>query len=257
MRLGRDEVTDEDQGLAWLDGVARAAAAVAEVGRDDQLAAAAHLHALHALVPALDDLPDTEAELERLAAVPARVELLPRGVGDPDVVHLNGVPRAGDLAVALPDVGDLERLGRRALRKIHFRLRDVHAPHLTEDCRSNLGTRRIRAPRRRAKAADPQVSGPQAPSRPRAYGTSCCYHTEERRPASWWIVQHTRLCRTIHHHCLTGVGCGYPWQRPGRTLDRRPCGGRAGRPGSDAGRQSGQDAGRAAGLSGEGRAPGR
>jgi hypothetical protein len=78
-----------------------------------------------------------QAELQRLAPVPARVELLPRGVGDPDVVHLDGVPGAGDLAVALPDVGDLERLGRRAVGVVHFWLRDFHAPHLTEDKRSN------------------------------------------------------------------------------------------------------------------------
>src|SRR6185437_2345778 len=118
-------------------GAARAAAAVAEVGRDDQLAAAAHLHPLHALVPPLDDLPDAQTEAQRLAPIPARVELFPRGVRDPDIVHLDGVPGAGDLAVALPDVGDLERLWRRALGVVHFWLRDVHAPHLTDGARSN------------------------------------------------------------------------------------------------------------------------
>ena len=65
---GRDQVADEDQGLPRLDRAAGAAVAVAEVRRDDQLAPAADLHALHALVPAGDDLAD--AELERAAARP-------------------------------------------------------------------------------------------------------------------------------------------------------------------------------------------
>src|SRR5262249_48105994 len=133
---GGDEVADEDQGLPRLDAAARAPAAVAQVRGDDQLAATAHLHALYALVPALDDLADAKAEAQRLAPVPARVELLPRGVGDPDVVHLDGVPGAGDLAVALPDVGDLEVLGRAALGVVHFWLRDVHVLHPTHHARS-------------------------------------------------------------------------------------------------------------------------
>src|ERR1700750_1624866 len=87
------------------------------------LRGAAPLHALYALVPALDDLADAQAEAQRLTPVPARVELLAGGVGDTDIVHLNGVPGAGDLAVALPDVGDLERLGRRAVGVVHLWLR--------------------------------------------------------------------------------------------------------------------------------------
>src|ERR1700722_12953978 len=132
-RLGGDEVADEDEGLAWLDGRARAAVAVAEVRGDDQLAAAADPHALHALVPALDDLPDAELEAQRLAAAPARVEFLTAGVGDAYVVHLDGVAGAGDLPLARPDVGDLKRRGRLALRVVHFRLCDFHASYLTED----------------------------------------------------------------------------------------------------------------------------
>ena len=61
--------------------------------RDGQLATAADLHALHALVPAGDDLAGTELELQRLAAVPAGVELLAGGEGDADVVDGDGVAR--------------------------------------------------------------------------------------------------------------------------------------------------------------------
>ena len=48
-----EQVDHEDQRLAGLDDAAGAAVAVPEVRRDDELAAAADLHALHALVPAL------------------------------------------------------------------------------------------------------------------------------------------------------------------------------------------------------------
>src|SRR5205085_2969315 len=80
-----DEVDDEDQRLAGLDGAAGAAVAVAQVRRDDQLAPAADLHPEQAVVPALDDLADTDAEGQRLTAVPRGVELLAGGVGHPDV----------------------------------------------------------------------------------------------------------------------------------------------------------------------------
>ena len=77
-----------------------AAVAVAEVRRDDEPAAAADLHARHALVPAGDDLAGAERERERLAAVPGGVELLAGGVGDADVVHDDGVAGRGLGAVA-------------------------------------------------------------------------------------------------------------------------------------------------------------
>ena len=70
------QIVHEDQRLARLDDAAGAAVAVAEVRRDDQPAAAADLHPLHAGVPAGDDLADAEAELQRRAAVVGRVELL-------------------------------------------------------------------------------------------------------------------------------------------------------------------------------------
>ena len=87
-----EQVHHEDQGLAGLDDAAGATVAVPEVRRDHQLAPAADLHALHARVPAGDDLADAEAERQRLAAVVGGVELLAGGVRDPDVVDLTVVP---------------------------------------------------------------------------------------------------------------------------------------------------------------------
>src|SRR5260370_32584547 len=63
------------------DDAGRAPGAVAQSGRDDELALAADLHAGHALVPALDDPTGAELKGERLAAVEAGGELFP--VGEP------------------------------------------------------------------------------------------------------------------------------------------------------------------------------
>src|SRR5690606_31133106 len=60
---------------------ARTARAIAQFGRNGELALAADLHALHTLVPATDHLAAAEAELERLVAVLARIEL--GAVGQP------------------------------------------------------------------------------------------------------------------------------------------------------------------------------
>ena len=84
-----------------LDHSARPASAVRHRRRDRQLAAAAHPHALHARIPAGNDLPLAELEGERLAAIPRRVELLARPEGDADVVDAD--PRALDRLVALAD----------------------------------------------------------------------------------------------------------------------------------------------------------
>src|SRR5690606_22432617 len=106
------QVHHEDQRLAGLDDAARAAVAVAEVRRDDQLPAAADLHPLDALVPAGDHLADAETELQRLAAVVGGVELLPGRVGDPDVVHGDGAAGGGLRPAALGQVGDDQVRGR-------------------------------------------------------------------------------------------------------------------------------------------------
>src|SRR5690606_33121852 len=107
-----DQVDDEDQGLPRLDHIAGAAVAVGQVRRDGELAAAADPHPQDALVPAGDDLADAELEAERLAPAPGGVELLPRGVRDPDVVHGEAGAVHGLLALADGDVLDLQ-LGRR------------------------------------------------------------------------------------------------------------------------------------------------
>ena len=106
-----DEVDDEDERLARLDRAAGAAVAVGQVRGDGEPAAAADLHADDALVPAADDLADAEAEVQRRAAVPRRVELLAGGVGHADVVRRDGVAGAGLAAVALGEVLD-DQLGR-------------------------------------------------------------------------------------------------------------------------------------------------
>src|SRR5205085_3545120 len=62
------QVDDEDEGLVGADGATCTPGAVAQLGWDGEPAAAADLHAGHALVPAADDHARAEAELERLAA---------------------------------------------------------------------------------------------------------------------------------------------------------------------------------------------
>src|SRR5690606_14523672 len=121
-----EEVHDEDQGLARLDARAGAGVAVAEVRRDDELAAAADLHAGHALVPARDDAAGAERELEGGAAVPRGVELLAGGEGDADVVDADLVARLGLGAVAEHEVLDLQVGGRVAAREVDLRLRECH-----------------------------------------------------------------------------------------------------------------------------------
>src|SRR5450755_2365933 len=123
---GGDQVADEDKGLARRSDVAGAPVPVGQIRGDDQLAAAADLHPLHALVPAGDDATGTELELQRVAAIPAGVEFLPRRVGDPDVVDLDRVSCLRGPTVAFPDVGDLQ-LGRRlAAGEVDVGLADAH-----------------------------------------------------------------------------------------------------------------------------------
>src|SRR5690606_41712258 len=107
------EVDDEDGGLAGLDGGARAGVAVGQVRRDDELAAAADLHAGDAHVPALDDAAAAELEVEGGAAVPGRVELLAGRPRHADVVHRHVRALGGLGAVALLDVGDVRSEERR------------------------------------------------------------------------------------------------------------------------------------------------
>ena len=106
-----NQVAHEDESLARRNDVAGAPVPVSQIRGDDQLAAAADLHPLHALVPTGDDATGTELELQGIAAIPTGVEFLPRRVGDPDVVDLDLVSRLRGATVAFPDVGDLQLTG--------------------------------------------------------------------------------------------------------------------------------------------------
>src|SRR5487761_87836 len=125
---GRDQVAHEDQGLARRDRAAGTPVSVGHVWRDDQLAAAADLHPLDALIPAGDDPAGAELECERISPVPAGVELLAGGERDPDVVDLDRVAGLRDGAVSLPDLGDLQAGRRLALGEVDLRPLDAHAP---------------------------------------------------------------------------------------------------------------------------------
>lgn len=107
-----EQVHHEDQRLAGPDDATGATVTVGEVGGYEQLSATADLHALHAPVPALDDLPDAESERQRFAAVVGSVELLAGGVGHSDVVDDDRATGGGLRAVALDDVGDDQVGGR-------------------------------------------------------------------------------------------------------------------------------------------------
>src|SRR6185436_6618974 len=81
-----EELHLEHQRRVRRDDAAGAARAVAERGRDGELALAADLHAGDAFVPAPDDVALAEREDERLAAVLARIEF--RSVRQPaGVMH--------------------------------------------------------------------------------------------------------------------------------------------------------------------------
>jgi hypothetical protein len=92
------------------------------VWRDDEPAPPTHLHALHTLVPAGDDLADAETEVEGSATVVRRVELLPGGVRHAHVVDRDRAALGRLDAVALGELGDLEVAGRRAVGRVDFRL---------------------------------------------------------------------------------------------------------------------------------------
>src|SRR5262249_46735175 len=130
---------------------AGAARTVGEVRRDRDLAPPADLHALDALVPAADHLALAEAELERVTAIPRRVELLLGLVGHADVVDLDDLAGRGLVAFADRDVLELELVGRRAVRDFDFGL--AHGRD-TRDVRpsspSRCGRSRRRGPCRRS-----------------------------------------------------------------------------------------------------------
>src|SRR3954454_15578514 len=130
-RSDAEQVDHEDQGLTGLDRRRRALVAVGEVGGDGQLAPGADPHALHALVPALDDPAAAQREAERLTTVPAGVELLAGAEGHAHVVDGDGLAGLRNLAVALPDVLDLQVRRGLAAREVDLGLVDAH---VTRSC---------------------------------------------------------------------------------------------------------------------------
>src|SRR6218665_8854 len=105
----------EQQRRVRRNHAAGAAGAVAERRGDHQHAGAADLHALHAFVPALDDLATGQVEAERVAAVLARIDLLALGavlVEPAGVVHGDALAGLGLGAVAGHEVLVLQARGR-------------------------------------------------------------------------------------------------------------------------------------------------
>src|SRR5579859_1553783 len=107
----RDQVDDEDERLVGTDDAAGTAFAICQHRRDRDPASSADVHAGHALVPAGDDLPLAELELERVAAVPGRVELLPGSPRDAHVVNLDDATVDSLLAATDDEVFELELVG--------------------------------------------------------------------------------------------------------------------------------------------------
>src|SRR5262249_4680648 len=92
----------------------------------DQLAPAADLHAGDAQVPALDDAPAAQRELERPAVVPRRVELLAGRERDAHVMDTDVLTGLGLGAGARGQVVDLQVGGRVASGEVDFGLFECH-----------------------------------------------------------------------------------------------------------------------------------
>ena len=169
------QVDDEHERLVGPDHAAGALAAVGLARRDHDAAPAADLHAGHALVPALDDLAAAEPEAERVAAVPAGVELLAGAPRHADVVDLDLRAGGGLVAVADLDVLDLELRGRGlAGRDVHMGLLVAHAD---EPTRRRSPTLARHAPH--AAAGPPP---PSPPGRPRRRAGGRLVLAPQRRP---------------------------------------------------------------------------
>lgn len=104
-----DELGLEDESGVGRNGVTGTAGAVAELGFDGELALLADLHAEEALIPTLDDLTLADSEVQRLATVVARIELLAAGEGA-FVVDIDVVTRLGLGARAGSENLDLKAL---------------------------------------------------------------------------------------------------------------------------------------------------
>src|SRR4051794_5118041 len=168
-----DEVHHEDEGGAGLDDAAGAALAVRLVRGDGQPATAADLHAGDALVPALDDHADTQPELQRVAAVPGRVELLAAVVGDADVVRADEAARSRLGSVADDDVLDHEVLRGRPGGGL-----DVRSAQLGHGSPFRAGA---------VPAPDPSKQRGGEPAQTRS-SSSCDTATDGGTTASGWAI---------------------------------------------------------------------
>lgn len=89
--------------------------AIAERRRNCQLSPTADLHALHALIPAADDLASTKLELEGVAAIPRSVKLISGVPRHSDVVNLREMAGSCNFAFAFEKIIDTQLLPARLL----------------------------------------------------------------------------------------------------------------------------------------------
>src|ERR1700750_1739412 len=108
LALDAQQVNDEYEVLA-REPVTAAGRSVRLLRRDGQLTSSADLHTRDSFLPALDQ--PAQRELDRLAPIPGRVELLAVVELDADVVHLDRVARVRLGALAHDDVFDREVSG--------------------------------------------------------------------------------------------------------------------------------------------------
>ena len=133
-----DQVDHEHEGFVGPDHPTSTPLTVGEHWRNRDPAPSTYLHADHTLVPAGNDLALPKAELERLATVPGRVELLARLPRDTHVVDFDHAPGDGLLAIADDDVLEFELVGRRLIGG-NLDLRLLAGGHNTD--RSDCGPR--------------------------------------------------------------------------------------------------------------------
>src|SRR5699024_4288116 len=172
--LDVQQVDDENEGLAGQE-VTGARGAVRHLRRADALAAAADLHARDALLPTGDEA--VQRELDGLAAVPRRIELVAGLVLDAHVVDLDLGAGGGLRAVADGDVVDDQFGGGRAALGAEFGLRhgcssEVVSGYRVFRNRSGRGRRRCRGRRRTVGSGTSALSGNLiTDDRPAADGT--------------------------------------------------------------------------------------
>ena len=113
MSLEPDEIDDKHEVFVRSDHATRATSAVSERRRNGELAPSTDLHTLHTLIPAADDLPCTQFELERVAPIPRGIELVPGVPRHADVVNLHEMAGRSGLAIAFDKIIDAKLLSTR------------------------------------------------------------------------------------------------------------------------------------------------